>query len=72
MLCPSCNKLVILNSKKKCIRCQGVVQQNIAILCESCSAVSKSCAICLRKIYKNLDNPIYKNMGSGCKSCGRK
>lgn len=72
MLCSSCARLAILNIKKTCVNCKGAVYQNIAVICETCSATSKACAVCLKKIYKNLDNPIYKSIGPGCRSCGRK
>lgn len=72
MLCQTCNKLQILPTNKFCIKCKAVVKQNIAILCDTCSMTSKSCAACLRKINKASDGPIYRSPSGGCKSCGRK
>lgn len=72
MLCSTCSKLQILNTNKKCMKCQSAITQNIAILCETCSLTSQSCAACLRKVYRNLENPIYKPRNGGCRSCGGK
>lgn len=72
MLCQTCSKLQILPTNKFCIKCKSVVKQSIAILCDTCSITSKSCAACLRKVFKGLDNPIHKSHSGGCKSCGRK
>jgi hypothetical protein len=72
MLCDTCSKLLILNTARTCIKCQGIVIQNIAVLCEACSIREKLCAACLKKVYQNkFDNPIYKNLTSGCKACGK-
>lgn len=70
MFCDTCNKLVQLNTNKSCMNCKAAVYINISIVCESCSSANHSCAACLKKIYKGLTNPIYKNYIGGCKSCG--
>jgi hypothetical protein len=72
MLCNSCAKLNILHTNKTCIKCQAAVHQNISILCEACAIASNSCNACLKKVYKPLENPIYKSKGGGCKTCGGK
>lgn len=72
MFCSNCIKLVFLPIKKKCIKCQGAVDKNISVLCETCSGREKICASCLKKFYTGLDSPHNKHMLSGCKACGRK
>ncbi len=67
MICPNCAKLAILNTKKKCIRCQGEVLISIGILCETCSNTEKKCSICV----KNIITPNERKVKRGC-NCGRK
>lgn len=68
MLCPNCSKLVFLNTKRKCVRCQNEVLNNISVLCETCSNVDKICSVCLKKT----NNPEMKKLShGGCGSCHR-
>lgn len=50
MICANCSKLAFLYCKKSCLRCQGQVVVNIAVICEVCSAKDNVCTICLKKI----------------------
>jgi len=68
MLCESCGKLSFLHIKKSCMKCQGAVLINIALLCEPCAISAKSCSACLKKIHSQLTS---KKISPGCKSCGR-
>lgn len=70
MFCSTCANLQILSANKICIKCRSSVKHNIAVLCDVCSATSQCCAACLRKVYKNLANPLYQSRSTGCKSCG--
>ena len=63
MLCATCSKLVFLNLKKTCIKCQGDVFFNLCVLCESCSTIGKQCTVCLKKIQPV--NSRYKGCGCG-------
>lgn len=67
MLCTSCARLAILHTKRSCIKCQGAVYQNIAVLCDACSASEKTCAACLKKVISVFD----RQKQSGC-NCGKK
>lgn len=71
MYCLNCSKLVFLPLNKKCIKCQGIVKNNISVLCETCSSQEKICSSCLKKIYQTIDNPHMRHILSGCKACGR-
>lgn len=62
MMCPSCTKLAFIYLNKQCLRCQGVVNINIAVICENCSFNDKICTICLKKI----QNSTQSNRGCGC------
>lgn len=50
MLCPTCSKLATVYTNKICIKCQLQINQNILVLCDSCSKQSRSCAACLKNI----------------------
>lgn len=69
MLCNTCNKLSILNSKKTCLRCKGTIYSNIAVICDNCSKNENLCAICLKKLYNTITRQRPK---SACSSCGNK
>lgn len=65
MLCSNCSKLMILYTKKKCVRCQSDVIQNISVICEYCSLRENICAACLKKI----NNPsLARKKGCNCGS----
>lgn len=66
MLCSSCQKLAINIANKKCVRCKGLIQINIAVICDGCSSKEKLCSICLKKIM-----PVIKTKTNGC-GCGKK
>ena len=66
MLCDNCNKLAIVYTTKKCMKCQGAIFINISIICESCSAQNKSCSACFKKI-----QPLSNNRAKPCGSCGK-
>lgn len=65
MLCTNCVKLAFVQSNKSCIRCQGNVNNNISVLCDSCSSSDKKCSVCLKKIV-----PVGTGQRRGC-NCGR-
>lgn len=67
MLCPNCSKLAILHTNKSCVRCQGAVLTNVAVLCDFCSSGSKQCAVCLKKIVSEAERALKR----GC-NCGGK
>lgn len=67
MLCPNCVKLAFLHTNKSCIRCQGVVLNNVSVLCDFCSANSKQCSVCLKKVISEAERVAHK----GC-NCGKK
>ena len=69
MLCNNCKKLASVDANNPCRKCKAAVLINIAVICEACSIDNKSCEVCLKKVYKGLENPIYKNYYGGCKSC---
>ena len=64
MICSNCSKLAYLYTNKNCLRCQGNVTVNIAVICEVCSANSNNCTICLKNIPKN------PPQSGGC-NCGK-
>ena len=66
MMCQNCSKLSILHTNKACMRCQGSVINNISVICEICSASSKQCTVCLKKVQS-----VNKARGGGC-NCGKK
>jgi hypothetical protein len=69
MFCNNCIKLAYLHTKKKCIRCQGEVLNNIAVLCNRCSSNESVCSVCLKN--RGLASPNANNYKkSGCRSCG--
>ncbi len=49
MFCNNCVKLAYLHTKKKCIRCQSEVLNNISVICVKCSGAEGICSVCLRK-----------------------
>ncbi len=66
MMCSNCSKLASIYTTKKCMRCQGAVSISIAVLCETCSATSKQCSVCMKKSQANAGI-----RGGGC-NCGKK
>lgn len=69
MFCQNCTKLVLLHTKKTCIKCHGEVLINICVLCESCSNTDKKCAVCLKKT----DSSFAKKLSTyGCNACRSK
>lgn len=72
MFCPNCNKLYTKYCNKNCMKCKGTINQSIAILCDTCSLTTQSCAACLRRITKTGELPLYKSRRGGCKACGSK
>ena len=67
MLCETCNKLAILYTNKKCLKCQGAITINISVVCEICSKSTNTCSACLKKL-----TPALTKKTGGCKTCGRK
>jgi hypothetical protein len=67
MLCPNCSKLAFIKANKTCIRCQGVITINIAVICEFCSKTEKKCAVCAKTIITEAARFAQR----GC-NCGRK
>lgn len=65
MICAACSKLAYLNNIKPCLRCQGQVIVNIAVICEVCSTKDQLCSVCLKKTL-----PASARTG-GC-GCGKK
>lgn len=63
MLCPTCSKLLLLHTTKNCIKCQGLVLNNLSVLCDSCSTTEKQCAVCLKKVILSTKQP----RDCGCK-----
>lgn len=70
MFCDSCSKLSILNTSKKCMKCQGAVNNNISVICNACSEKNQSCSACFKKILPKFGHPTYKH-GKPCNSCGK-
>ena len=68
MFCSNCVKLVYLHTKKKCVRCQGEVFNNISVLCTKCCTAEGVCSVCLKKQNLATFNPA--NAKKGCRSCG--
>lgn len=68
MLCNNCVKLAYLHTKKKCVRCQGDVFENISVLCNRCSVAEGVCSVCLKKKGLATPNPANYKKG-GCRSC---
>ena len=64
MLCAACAGLLILHTKKVCIRCKSIIYTNLYVLCDKCADQDQVCNICLKKINKNI-----KNNTVGCR-CG--
>jgi len=70
MFCPACAKLAYLNTKRICVRCQGVILNNISCICDTCSNDNKICSACLKKITVNPASPT-AHLLKGC-GCGKK
>jgi len=68
MFCANCSKLSILYTSRICIRCNGIVLDNISVLCEQCSSSEGLCSACLKKINNQLNKLRYR----GCNKCGSK
>jgi len=67
MFCNNCVKLAYLHTKRRCIRCQSEVLNNISVLCIRCSGEEGVCSVCLKKSQRTgSQNPNKK----GCGSCG--
>lgn len=69
MFCPNCSKLVLLHTKKPCIRCQGNVMNNLSVICEFCSNTDKVCSVCLKKMQNSQADRLKT---AGCGSCRAK
>ena len=67
MLCSNCSKLALSNSNKNCSRCKAVINNNLSVICDACSANGKQCSVCLKKIVSQQA----RNAGRGC-GCGKK
>lgn len=66
MFCASCSKLAFMvNANRLCLRCNQHVNNNLSVLCESCSTQDSVCAVCLKKVNKN------PQLVRACKSCGK-
>lgn len=65
MFCTNCSKLAVLVTNKKCLRCGGIILNNISVICESCSSSNKQCSVCLKKISVELRKQGYR----GCGNC---
>lgn len=68
MLCVNCSKLAMLVTKRICIKCKSVINNNIFILCDLCSNTEKVCSVCLKKINIESKQQRYR----GCNKCGGK
>ncbi len=68
MFCQSCSSLSFLYTKKKCVRCTGEINNNLSIICDSCSLKDKACSVCLKKT----DGFSNKNKNIGNCRCGKK
>lgn len=66
MLCPNCSKLAIIAANKKCLRCQGLILNNLSCICDNCSSNELMCSICLKKMAPNNTRKQTK-FGCGCK-----
>lgn len=66
MLCTNCANLAVLNTHRICLRCNGMIYSNIAVICDNCSNSEKLCAICLKKIYNAANRVRTKSNCSGC------
>lgn len=67
MLCSNCSKLANVASNKKCIRCQGNINNNLSVICDFCSSTEKQCSVCIKKII----TAEQRSAGRGC-GCGKK
>lgn len=65
MICKNCSKLAMLKANKKCKKCNLFVNNNLSVICDSCSTKNNICSICLKHV--NLNNNIRKSC-----NCGRK
>lgn len=71
MFCTNCSKLVILQSNRVCIRCQGVITNNVSCICDVCSKEQNMCSVCLKHLGLDARTKT-KTVGGGCKACGAK
>lgn len=69
MLCNACSKLVLMNHKRSCLRCKGIISNNLSVVCDNCSALERLCSICLKKLY---DTSKSNKIKSNCGGCGGK
>lgn len=69
MFCINCSKLVLLYTKKTCIRCQRDIMNNLSVICEFCSNTDKVCSICLKKTN---NSQLDKFKTAGCGPCRAK
>jgi len=69
MFCSNCVKLAYLHTRKKCVRCQGEVLNNISVLCVKCATDNATCSVCLKNVGLASANPANYNK-RGCRSCG--
>lgn len=67
MFCNNCIKLAYLHTKKKCIKCQSEVLNNISVLCIKCAGTEGVCSVCLKHTSR-VTSPV--NYNKGCRSCG--
>ena len=68
MLCNSCSKLALMPASRTCVRCKGIIFNNISVVCDNCSNLEKLCSICLKKMY---DSGSKQRPRSNCSSCGK-
>ena len=66
MICDSCKKLnVLISNKRKCVKCQSGLNDNLSVLCSNCSDREHVCAICIKSI-KGVASTV---KSVHCKSC---
>ncbi len=70
MFCQQCSKLAILNDNRVCVRCQGLILNNLSCICDKCSDTQNICSVCLKKIHLGLEQNKFQ-LRRGCGSCGR-
>lgn len=70
MFCPSCSKLASMPAHKTCVKCQGIIANNISCICDQCSNDQKVCSVCLKKIDVTHSGQNKLRFGTGCKACG--
>ncbi len=67
MLCEVCSKLASMPSNRICLRCKGIISNNLSVICDNCSNQERLCAMCLKKLYSisKINRP-----QSNCSHCG--